>query len=174
MTPPITGERRAAALGSVLLLLTTVATPALAAKPAQPAKPPASHIAKSSAKLGKHPSADAHRASRKPLQVGTASYYSQRFEGRRTASGERFSVHGLTAAHATLALHSRVRVTNLRNGKSVVVRINDRGISPRSGRIMDLSPAAARELDMLRQGVAKVAIEPVDELDPRTTLASRR
>ncbi len=86
---------------------------------------------------------------------GYASWYG---EAQMTASGERFNKHALTAAHRTLPLGTRVRVTNTRNGKSVVVRINDRG--PYGGsRIIDLSEAAARELGMIDAGVAPVVIE---------------
>jgi rare lipoprotein A len=91
---------------------------------------------------------------------GTASYYGGTFRGRLTASGERFNQEALTAAHKTLPLGTRVRVTNLRNGESVEVKINDRGPYVR-GRIIDLTKGAARELGMLRSGTAKVRIEVV-------------
>ena len=79
----------------------------------------------------------------KPYQVGTASWYGSYFDGKPTASGEPFNMYDLTAAHPTLPLGSWVRVTNLRNGRAVVVRVNDRGpIVP--GRIIDLSYTAAR------------------------------
>lgn len=89
---------------------------------------------------------------------GKASYYSSRHHGRRTASGERFDMHALTAAHRSLPFGSRVRVTNLSTRRSVVVRINDRGPYGR-GRIIDLSRAAAERLGMLRSGVAPVRVE---------------
>ncbi len=89
------------------------------------------------------------------LVHGMASFYS---EPQMTASGERFDKHALTAAHRTLSFGTRVRVTNQRNGRSVVVRINDRG--PFShGRIIDLSEAAARELQMIDAGVVPVTLE---------------
>ena len=88
-----------------------------------------------------------------------ASYYSSRFSGRRTASGERFDPQALTAAHMTLPLGTKVRITNLSNGQSVVVRINDRGGFRRHGRILDLSPAAARQLSMTGSGVARVSVQ---------------
>lgn len=91
---------------------------------------------------------------------GLASYYGARHHGNKTASGERFDQNALTAAHRSLAFGSRVRVTNLRNSKTVVVRINDRGpFSPK--RIIDLSQKAAEQLDMLRDGVVPVRIEPL-------------
>lgn len=92
------------------------------------------------------------------LGTGVASYYGRRFHGRTTASGERFDMHGLTAAHRTLPFGSKVRVTNPRNGKSVVVRINDRG--PFSGgRTIDLSRAAAEEIGLVRAGHGEVELE---------------
>ena len=88
---------------------------------------------------------------------GMASYYGDELAGNRTASGERFDPDQLTAAHRTLAFGSRVRVTNLANGRSVIVRINDRGPFSR-GRVIDVSDAAAREIDMRRSGTAKVSM----------------
>ncbi|GAA3532564.1 septal ring lytic transglycosylase RlpA family protein [Zobellella aerophila] len=88
---------------------------------------------------------------------GKASFYGSRHHGRKTASGEKFNKHALTAAHRTLPFGTRVRVTNLRNHKSVVVRINDRGPYSR-GRVIDLSEQAARELSMTRAGVVPVEI----------------
>jgi peptidoglycan lytic transglycosylase len=95
---------------------------------------------------------------------GTASYYGAKFHGRRTASGERFNQEALTAAHKTLPLGIKVRVTNLRNGESVEVKINDRGPYVR-GRIIDLSKGAARKLRMLRSGTAKVKVEVIAKQD---------
>lgn len=77
-------------------------------------------------------------------QTGTASYYGSRHHGKRTASGEPFNQHGLTAAHRSLPFGTRVRVTNMANQRSVVVRINDRGPHTR-GRLIDLSRAAAEK-----------------------------
>ena len=91
-------------------------------------------------------------------KTGMASYYGARHHGKRTASGEPFNQHGLTAAHPSLQFGSRVLVTNLSNDKSVVVRINDRGPHTR-GRIIDLSRQAAQQLDMLRSGTAKVHVQ---------------
>ena len=87
-------------------------------------------------------------------ETGRAAFYS----GGRTASGERTGPNGLTAAHRTLPFGTRVRVTNHRNGKTVVVRITDRGPYGR-GRIIDLSRAAAVELDMISAGTAMVSID---------------
>jgi rare lipoprotein A len=91
-------------------------------------------------------------------QHGAASWYGNGFHGRRTASGERFDMNALTAAHRTLPLASYVRVTNTRNEKSVIVRINDRGPF-HSGRIIDLSRAAAEVLGMQHSGTTRVEIQ---------------
>ena len=88
---------------------------------------------------------------------GQASYYGAKHQGKRTASGERFDQNQLTAAHRTLPFGTLVRVTNLNNDKSVIVRINDRGPFTRN-RIIDLSRKAAQQLDMLRTGVAPVRV----------------
>lgn len=92
------------------------------------------------------------------LERGQASWYGDRFHGKKTASGERFDMRALTAAHRHLPFGARVRVTNLENGRSVVVRINDRGPYGR-GRIIDVSKAAAERLGMLRAGVVRVTVE---------------
>ncbi|WP_313115786.1 septal ring lytic transglycosylase RlpA family protein [Ectopseudomonas guguanensis] len=94
-------------------------------------------------------------------ETGKASYYAQAHHGKRTASGERFDQNALTAAHRTLPFGTRVRVTNLNNERSVVVRINDRGPFVR-GRVIDVSRAAAVRLEMLRAGVVPVRVEALD------------
>jgi rare lipoprotein A len=91
-------------------------------------------------------------------QQGLASYYAQSLAGRRTASGEPYNPGELTAAHRTLRFGTVVRVTRLETGQSVVVRINDRG-PYKSGRVIDLSMAAARRLDMVRAGVVRVRLQ---------------
>ncbi|GAB2783838.1 septal ring lytic transglycosylase RlpA family protein [Halomonas shantousis] len=96
-----------------------------------------------------------------PVETGKASYYGEAHRGKRTASGERYDPDMLTAAHRTLPFGTRVRVTHLGTGREVSVRINDRGPFVR-GRIIDLSYAAAKRLDMIRQGVAPVAIQVDD------------
>jgi rare lipoprotein A len=89
---------------------------------------------------------------------GTASYYAKKFEGRKTASGQKFSNKKLTAAHKTLPFGTKVKVTNIKNNKTVVVTINDR-LPKNSKRIIDLSQRAAKELDFIREGKTKVEIE---------------
>lgn len=91
---------------------------------------------------------------------GTASWYGAKFHGRRTANGERFNKNDMTAAHRSLPFGTKVRVTNRRNGRSVVVRINDRGPFTR-GRVIDLSRGAAQALGMVGAGTAPVSVEVV-------------
>ncbi len=90
------------------------------------------------------------------VQTGKASWYGPGFHGKKTASGERFNQHALTAAHRSLPLGTRARVTNLKNGKVVLVKINDRG-PYHGGRVIDLSRAAARHLAL--SGLSQVRIE---------------
>ncbi len=97
---------------------------------------------------------------RKFSQTGVASWYGRQFHGRKTASGETFDMHALTAAHPTLPLNCYIRVTNNNNGKSVVVKVNDRG--PFHGnRVLDLSYGAAKRIGLTNQGTARVSIERV-------------
>ena len=107
----------------------------------------------------------------KPLDKGTASWYGLKFHGRRTASGERFDMNELTAAHPSLPFGTLLEVRNLRNGKSVVVRVNDRGPFSKN-RILDLSFGAAREVGLVLSGTAPVEIFRVDKggAPPRYTV----
>src|ERR1700733_6805138 len=99
-----------------------------------------------------------------PYQIGTASWYGEYFVGKPTASGEDFDMYDMTAAHPSLPLGSYVRVTNLRNGRAVGVKVNDRGpIVP--GRIIDLSYGAAQVLEFENRGLQKVRL---DLVKPRT------
>lgn len=106
---------------------------------------------------------------KKPYQVGTASWYGSDFMGRATASGEPYNMYDLTAAHPTLPLGSLVRVTNLRNGRDVIVRVNDRGPVV-DGRIIDLSYSAARALKFKEQGIQRVRL---DLVEPQTVAVLR-
>lgn len=90
-------------------------------------------------------------------KTGTASYYAEKFEGRKTASGAVFRNSKRTAAHKTLPFGSRVKVKNLKTGRSVRVKINDRGPFV-NGRIIDLSQKSARKIGMLRDGITEVEI----------------
>ena len=138
--------------------ISTVATTLSAQQPAppkaepppapQPATPPAATNAPAE-----------NKASGDAMQ-GTAAYYSNRFNGRRTVSGARFNNSLLTAAHMTLPMGSRVKVTNLKNNHSVVVTINDRGPT-NPGRIIDVSRAAAKRLGFVHAGLTEVKLEVV-------------
>ena len=92
----------------------------------------------------------------------TASYYADKFHGRKTSSGEVFNMYGYTAAHKTLPFGTMLRVTNLANGKYVTVKVNDRGPFVK-GRELDVSKAAAVKLDMIKTGTAKVKIEILEK-----------
>ncbi len=109
--------------------------------------------------LGKtyYPMPDAKRY----LATGTASWYGTKFHGQATANGEKYDLYGMSAAHKTLPLPSYVRVTNLENGKSVILRVNDRGPFY-SDRIIDLSFAAAKKLGYAEVGTARVKVEGID------------
>jgi rare lipoprotein A len=108
------------------------------------------------------------KAEQKPYQVGTASWYGKQFHGKTTASGEDFDMFEFTAAHRKLPLGTFVKVTNLKNGKWIIVRVNDRG--PYVGnRIMDLSYSAARMLNF-RDGVERIRI---DLIQPENVATNR-
>ncbi|MBT8422594.1 MAG: septal ring lytic transglycosylase RlpA family protein, partial [Gammaproteobacteria bacterium] len=94
-------------------------------------------------------------------QRGVASWYGKKFHGRQTSNGERYDMYRMTAAHKTLPLPTNVKVTNLDNGRSVIVRVNDRGPFVK-GRIIDMSYAAAQALDMTQAGTARVEVVALD------------
>jgi rare lipoprotein A len=106
-------------------------------------------------------------------QTGIASYYYGRWIGRKTANGEIYRASDVTAAHRTLPFNTMVRVTNQRNGKSVIVRINNRGPYIR-GRIIDLSLEAARTIDMTKAGIVPVKVEVLRKVDVMTDPNLRR
>jgi len=93
-------------------------------------------------------------------QIGIASYYGPRWNGRRTANGEILNLNELTAAHKTLPFNTIVKVTDLDTGRSIIVRINDRGPYI-SGRVIDLTDSAAKELGILNKGIARVKLEVI-------------
>lgn len=119
----------------------------------RPAPQPQPAVSAATAKAAPEPSTG-------PAHRGRASWYGSDFQGSPTASGEPFDMNALTAAHRTLPLGSYARVKNLDNGRSVVVRINDRGPHARR-RTIDLSYAAAREIAMVRAGTAPVEVAPL-------------
>lgn len=107
------------------------------------------------------PGGDAPPPGNAKAEVGLASYYARSFHGRRTASGERHDMNAMTCAHRTAPFGARLRVEDLATGRSVVVRVNDRGPFVR-GRIVDLSWEAARRIDLVQRGLARVRVERVD------------
>jgi len=94
------------------------------------------------------------------IETGTASFYADEFDGKKTANGEVYDINDLTAAHPSYAFNTIVKVTNLSNGKSVEVRINDR-MPQFKGRIIDLSFAAAKEIEMINAGIQEVKLEVI-------------
>ena len=113
---------------------------------------------------------DGHGGASRPGQVGWASWYGKAHHGRKTASGERFSRWQLTAAHRSLPLGTKVKVTNLRTGQDVVVKINDRGPYGESKRrIIDLSEAAAARIGIGPQGVERVRVVVLQDASQATS-----
>ena len=110
------------------------------------------------AKQTHHQSVHAAKSTHK--MVGFASFYALKFNNKRTASGEKFNNNAFTAAHKSLPFGTKLKVTNLRNGLSVLVRVNDRGPYVK-GRIIDLSKAAAKKIGIGRSGTARVQLEVV-------------
>lgn len=103
----------------------------------------------------------AHTLHEGSTQIGQASWYGKEHDGKKTASGETFDMEEMTAAHRTLPMNSKVKVTSLSNGKSVIVKVNDRGPFSK-GRIIDVSRSAAKKLDMITKGTDKVKIEVLE------------
>jgi rare lipoprotein A (peptidoglycan hydrolase) len=116
------------------------------------------HVKKESVKHSKVKMVVKHPTKKSTKNIGLASYYGRKFHGKPTASGEIFNQNALTAAHRSIPLQSKVKVTNLKNNKSVVVKINDRGPWVKN-RIMDLSKGAAKEIGI--DGVQRVSLEVV-------------
>ncbi len=105
------------------------------------------------------------KSSKNKIQYGVASYYSHKFHGRKTSSGEIFNQNKLTGAHNSLPLGTYVKVTNLRNGKSVIVKINDR-LHHKNKRVIDLTRAAAVKLGFIKSGLARVKLEVLGKKPP--------
>lgn len=141
-------------------------TPATSPAPATTAAPIATPAADSAAKAISKPSAPvapaapAAKSAGDHQMSGTAAYYSNKFNGRKTASGKRFNNAALTAAHNTLPFGTKVKITNTKNNRSVVVRITDRGPTT-PGRVFDLTRAAAKKLGYVRSGLTEVTAEIV-------------
>lgn len=147
--------------GAALLIVTLLAGCSTQRAPENGAEASAAAMPPESAATGTPPADSGKNTKVVYKQIGEASWYGPGFQGQRTASGERFNQNQLTAAHPTLPLGTRAEITNLENGKKVTVKINDRG--PFVGhRAIDLSRAAARQLDMQHDGktTVKIAVTP--------------
>ncbi|MCI0547287.1 MAG: septal ring lytic transglycosylase RlpA family protein [Candidatus Rokubacteria bacterium] len=141
----------AALVAAVMVVAVDVPRAAMAQAPAAPAPAPAAGTLTGA--VGE-------------TQTGLAAYYSQRLHGHRTASGERFNNRAMTMSHQTLPYGTKVRVTNTKTGKSVVLRVNDRGPT-QPDRIVDVSRAAAQQLGFVRGGLTEVKLEVVEAATPR-------
>ena len=160
MTPSSLARR----LAAQLIVLSTACTGlALAQQPA-PA-PVAAPAAKASVAASAPASADGAE--------GKVAYYGRKFAGRKTASGQRFNPEAMTMAHKTLPFGTQVRVTNINNKRSVLVRVNDRGPTA-ADRVGDLSLAAARKIGMLRSGVVMAKIEVLGQAPARKAIKSKK
>ena len=115
-------------------------------------------IRPSSKRVKKSPTANSRKKHKRHDLQGIASYYGRKFHRKKTASGERFNMYGLTAAHRTLPFNTRIKVTNLENNKSVIVRVNDRGPFKKD-RVVDLSYKAAKKIGLIQKGTARVRIK---------------
>lgn len=167
-----------AATGTLVAIIASVITPAVHAAaelsrpaatlaPAPPTTVAAAAASPTPASLAPKPAATTEGQKKLDIIHGLASWYGGVFNGRRTASGEKYNMHELTACQPTLPFGSVVRVINRANKRSVVVRINDRGDLIDEGRVIDLSWAAAEKLAMTRAGLAKVDVEVLSVGDGR-------
>jgi rare lipoprotein A len=138
----------------------TAAYAQTAAPAATPAAPPAAPVAAPAAAPAATPAAAPAAAPAGDVSEGKLAWYGKKFAGRKTASGERFNPNAMTMAHKTLPFGTRVKVTNLANQRSVVLRVNDRGPT-QADRVGDVSLAAARKLGMLKGGVVNAKMEVV-------------
>jgi rare lipoprotein A len=152
----------AAASASVAIAL----SPLVQAQTAPAAAPAASAVAPTPAPAAPAPAAAPEKAVSADASEGKVAYYGKKFNGRKTASGERFNSGSMTMAHKTLPFGTMVKVTNVKNGKSVVVRVNDRGPST-PDRIGDLTSGAASKIRMIRTGVIDAKLEVVGQPKPR-------
>lgn len=150
-------ESRCILLGLAIALATCTVSPRYPAQRTEPSRPDVAPNLPDA-----HPQQTQRVSTEGAYQVGLASYYAHKFHGRQTANGEIFDMYGLSAAHRELPLGTIIRVTHLGNGRSLELRINDRGPFI-TGRILDLSLGAAQRLDMIEAGVAEVRIDIIKE-----------
>lgn len=155
----------AAATASLVLALSPIAYAQTTAQTAAPAAAPAA--------APTTPAAASEKAAGADSSEGKVAYYGKKFNGRKTASGERFNAGAMTMAHKTLPFGTMVKVTNIKNNKSVVVRVNDRGPS-QPDRIGDLTSGAASKIRMIRTGVIDAKLEVVGQPKPRMAKKSKK
>jgi len=137
-----------------------------ASRAARPTPEPAAEASRPAAETDERPG----KAPRTYLGEGLASYYGPGLHGRKTANGERFDQNGLTAAHRTMRFGTCLRVVNMENGKSVEVRVNDRGPF-KDERIIDVSLGAARKLEMVEKGLARVRLYRCKDEEPTSAFS---
>jgi rare lipoprotein A len=140
------------AVAHILVILFLVTSLGAAQRPSKSSTATKSPVSAAHSRKAKTP---------KPYQVGKASWYGKHFHGKKTASGETYNMFQFTAAHPQLPLGTLLKVTNLRNSRWVIVRVNDRGPVP-SSRIIDLSYGAAQMLELRRKGVERVRLDIVE------------
>ncbi len=125
-----------------------------------PAESSSDNYTEETAKLAKEENIDLNNIHPLATEVGIASYYADKYNGRQTSSGEIYDMYGISAAHPAYPMGTIVKVTNLSNNQSLILKINDR-MPDFKGRVIDLSLGAARKLDMIKNGTAKVKIEVI-------------
>lgn len=163
--------RLVTATAAALLLATTSLTMAQSAS--APASAPAAVVAPAPAAAVAPAAAPAPKAAPAEAGDGKVAYYGRKFAGRKTASGERFNPNALTMAHKTLPFGTLVKVTNPKNKRSVVVRVNDRGPT-NAGLVGDLSLAAAKKLHMMKSGVIEAKLEVVGKAKGKKAKKSKK
>jgi rare lipoprotein A len=162
----ISGATAVILLNAVFLAGCAARQPVASRQP-PPLQPNATPSSDAASREGNAPSAPSNLHPDGPVEEGNASWYGAPFHGRQASNGEIYDMYKLTAAHRTLPFNTVVRVTNLGNGKSTTVRITDRGPFVEN-RIIDLSYAAAREIDSIGPGVVPVRLEILSAIDPTT------
>jgi rare lipoprotein A len=163
-----------ACAGSLLLAsLSFAQTPPPAKSPSTPPPPPAPAATPAPPAPAAAPAAPAAKPAAGDQMEGLGAVYSNKLSGRKTASGQRFDQGALTAAHPSLAFGTKVKVTNTKNNRSVVVRINDRGPT-QAGRVIDLSRAAASKIGIGPKAMAPVKLEVAEEAPPKKAKAPKQ
>ncbi len=154
------------------MLFASLAISQQAANPAKPAPAAAPAAAAPAAPAAQSAPATATVAASSEVESGSAAWYGRKMAGRKTASGQRFNPAALTTAHKTLPFGTKIKVTNTRNNRSVVLIVNDR-LSAKSNRILDVSYAAAKKLRFVRAGLTEVKLEVVGKVNLKQAKRSK-